>query len=93
MNAEYINKYVDYIGLLFRETEKITKNKDLCTDNWVILVSSYSELASLDSILGMSVYVTDSISDDFKLCIPAENENQRKFLKEFCELQREIGMQ
>jgi hypothetical protein len=59
----------------------------------VLIVPTHSELSALNELLGIKIYVADTLGgDDFKLSIPAENELDRKWLNVFNDLKQSIAM-
>jgi len=90
MNAQ--QEYADYIAFLFRETCRQTQCRHN-TDECILIVPTYSELSAFNELLKMKIYVVDNLGgDDFKLSIPAENEQDRKWLAVFNDLKQSIAM-
>jgi hypothetical protein len=89
---ELLHEYADYIGFLFRETSKQLRIQ-VDYSEWMLVVDRFSDLAQFDSILGMNIYVCNSLGgDDFQFCIPSKNEQDRKFLKEINDLKQSISI-
>jgi len=84
MNKETRAKYADYIAKCMREAMKETGLT--WPDDTILCVKSWSELAELDEIIGIKVFVTDIPSSfDFFFAFPSENESCYRLLKAFRE--------
>jgi len=85
---EYKRQMAEYIAFIFRTCDhKVPRN----IGRWVIIVPDCSSLSEFSSILGYPIYVVSSLDGvDFKLSIPADEEENRKFIKAFDERQREV---
>ncbi len=84
MNIETRIKYADYIAKCIREASIETGV------NWpeetILVVKSYSELANIDEIIGMKIWVMDMPSSfDLFVAFPSENVDCYKLQKAFRE--------
>ena len=86
------NEFTEHLSMLIRETLKECHVqlgmtlREFNTNNWIIIVPSWSPLANYDYILDFPIYVCNSLVENFKIAIPAEQEQDRKILKIFNEL-------
>ena len=86
MNIERRSKYADYIADAMRFAAKETGLQ--WPDETIIVAKSYSELAGIDDIIGMRVFVMDMPSSfDFFVAFPALFEVEQKLQKAFGEYQ------
>jgi len=84
MNKETRTKYADYIAEGIRYIQK--ESKLTLPEGTILIVKSYSPLASLDDIIGLKIFVYDIPNpSDFFIVFPSENIKQYKLLKYFNE--------
>ena len=82
MNPELRSQYVEYIAEAIRFAIKET-GMDFPKET-IIVAKSYSELANLNDILGLKIYVMDMPSSyDFFIAFPSENVKHYKLQKSF----------
>jgi hypothetical protein len=82
MKAERRAEFADYIAEGIRFSTMQTGQK--WPDETIVVAKSYSELASLDNIIGMPVFVMDMPSSfDFFVAFPAQFEHERELQKKF----------
>lgn len=89
---QFKNEFTEYLSMLIRETLKESHKqlgitlRDFNTNNWIIIVPEWSELAGYDTILDFPIYTCNSLVENFKIAIPSAQEQDRKILKVFNEL-------
>ena len=88
MTPETKAAYVNYLARAIKFTEEETGLK--WPGNAILVTQSYEDLAELDEIAGIKIYVTQiSSSYDFFIAFPSEEPNRDLLLRafdEFCDL-------
>jgi hypothetical protein len=84
MTPETRSKYADYIASALRHATTETGKR--WPKETVLVVQSYAELAEIDDIIGMKIYIFDMPSPfDFAPVFPSQFEGDRSLLKAFRE--------
>ena len=84
MDKETRSKYAEKIASEIRYVQKETGI--MLPDKTILVVKSYSELAELDNIIGIDIYVMDMPSSyEYFIAFPSSNEKYYKLQKAFIE--------
>jgi len=91
MNNKRRSEYADYLAAWLRGIHRDT-NMEVPND-MIIVTKSYGELAELDSILGMGVYVMDMPSDrEFFIAFRSNNVDSYSLQKSFLEFSESFNV-
>jgi len=84
MNKESRVAYAEYLAKCLREAANETGIK--WPDNTILCVKAWTEIAELDEIIGIKIFVVDIPSPfDLFFSFPSKNEDSYKLLKAFRE--------
>jgi len=92
MNNKRRSEYADYLAAWLRSVHQDMDIRKI-PDDMIIVTKSYGELAELDSILGIDVYVMDMPSDrEFFIAFRSNNVDSYNLQKSFLEFSESFNV-